>query len=57
MQKYKLPTSEQIRKLRKVSVIKAAKDSGLTRSMIYRIEKGADVGYLFVKKYINYLQK
>ncbi len=57
MQKYKLPTSEQIRKLRKVSVIQAAKDSGLTRSMIYRIEKGKDVGYLFVKKYINYLQK
>jgi transcriptional regulator with XRE-family HTH domain len=57
MQKYKLPTSEQIRKLRKVSVIEAAEKSGLTRSMIYRIEKGADVGYLFVKKYINYLQK
>lgn len=57
MQKYKLPTSEQIRKLRKGSVIEAAQESGLTRSMIYRIEKGADVGYLFVKKYINYLQK
>ena len=57
MQKYKLPTSEQIRKLRKGSVIEASKGSGLTRSMIYRIEKGADVGYLFVKKYINYLQK